>query len=300
MRIGIVLLAAGALMAQTPTGVPDAWLDEASGGRTIRLGSLATGQVARLPLERYVATVLAGEADPRAADGSQEALAVAIRTYAIANPGRHEAEGFDLCDTTHCQVPRAATPASRRATLATAGRILVYEGQPAPVFYSASCGGRSERAENVWPGPAYPYLQSVPDDVHDGDEPWAAELGLDEIHAALARQGFEGERLTDLVIEERNESGRVQRLGLPGLRPASIDGNAFRLAVGATLVRSTAFELDRAPDVVTLTGRGYGHGVGMCVVGAGRRALRGETVETILGHYYPGLALAPLDDVLVR
>jgi stage II sporulation protein D len=96
--------------------------------------------------------VLAGEAEPGAADAAQQALAVAIRTYAIVNEGRHRRDGFDLCDTTHCQVMRTANDYSRRAALATAGRVLTLDGKPVEIFYSASCGGRSESAANVWPG----------------------------------------------------------------------------------------------------------------------------------------------------
>jgi len=93
--------------AQTPaqTDVGDAALERASERRTIDIGLLSTGGgVATIPLEVYVARVLAGEAEPGAADAAQQALAVAIRTYAIVNEGRHRRDGFDLCDTTHCQV----------------------------------------------------------------------------------------------------------------------------------------------------------------------------------------------------
>src|SRR4051812_19163034 len=68
----------------------DADLEAASGGRVIRVGALATdGHVIVLPLEIYIARVLAGEGEPRAAEAAQQALAIAIRTYAIANLNRH-------------------------------------------------------------------------------------------------------------------------------------------------------------------------------------------------------------------
>ena len=89
----------------------------------------------------------------------------------MVNIGRHSREGFDLCDTTHCQVWRAAaTAASRRAVLATAGQVLTYNGAPAEVFYSASCGGHTENAGDVWArGALFPYLRGVPDDVHESE-----------------------------------------------------------------------------------------------------------------------------------
>jgi stage II sporulation protein D len=275
--------------------VSDADLDRASDGRVVNLGTPSTGRVVAVPLETYVARVIAGEAEPSAPEAAREAIAIAIRTFAIVNARRHAKDGFDLCDTTHCQVPRASTPATRLAALATAGRILTYHGAPAEVFYSANCGGRSESASEVWPGVNLPYLVPVDDDVHADDVPWTLDLSLAQIHAALRAAGFEGARLEGIEIDERNESGRVRRLRLDGLTPATISGTALRAAIGAGTLRSTAFSLVRSDDLVRFTGRGYGHGVGMCVVGAARRARRGETAEAILAAYYPGLRVVALD-----
>jgi hypothetical protein len=136
-----------------------------------------------------------------------------------------------------------------------------------------------------------PYLDAFDDDVHGDDVAWTIERTLDEIRDALARAGVRGRRLDDVVVETRTASGRVGRVGLPGLEPASMNSNDFRLALGSTALRSTAFTLARDGDRITFTGRGYGHGVGMCVIGAGRRAARGETAAQILARYYPGLAL---------
>ena len=279
----------------------DSDLEAASGGRVIRIGALASdGHVTVLPLEVYVARVLAGEGEPRAASAAQQALAIAIRTYAMANLDRHGRDGYDLCDTTHCQVPRPATPASRRAALATAGTMLTWRGAAAAVFYSASCGGRSEEASQIWPGVHLPYLTSHADDVHRDDPPWAVELRLRDVQQALGRAGFAGDRLRDLSIESRNESGRVSRLHLKGLKPDTIAGDQFRAAVGAVALRSTAFSLTRHGDRVAFTGRGFGHGVGLCVIGAGHRATRGESVTAILAQYYPGLALARIEPAAAR
>lgn len=278
-------------------GPTDSDLERASAGRTLAIGALSSGgAVSNVPLELYVARVLAGEGEPNAAEAAQQALAVAIRTYAVVNAGRHRREGFDLCDTTHCQVLRATNESSRRAAMATAGRVLTLGGKPVEIFYSASCGGRSESAVNVWPGAGqFSYLKSVRDDVHEDDVPWVLDMTLDEIRQALARAGFGGSRLRDIDIDGRTSSGRVARLRLPGLRPDAIAGDPFRMAIGARMLRSTAFSMTRRGDVVHFTGVGYGHGVGMCVIGAGKRARRGESVDAILAQYYPALTVAALD-----
>ena len=274
--------------------VSEAVLGAASGTRTVRIGVSSGGarQPVDIPLEIYVARVLAGEGEPRAADAAQQALAVAIRTFVGANRGRHQREGFDLCDTTHCQVMRTSSGTSRRAVLATAGKVLLHDGRPAELFYSASCGGRSELPSAVWPGmPDYPYLVAADDDVHEADTPWVADLSQADTLAALRRAGFTGRHLTGVVVEARNSSGRVARVSLAGLRPPTVSGAELRMALGPTLIRSTAFTVEPSERGFRFTGRGYGHGVGMCVIGAGRRAAAGESMEAILARYYPGLAL---------
>jgi hypothetical protein len=120
-------------------------------------------------------------------------------------------------------------------------------------------------------------------------------MTLEEIRQALVKAGFGGNRLRDIEIDRHTHSGRVARLQLSGLRPDAVAGDPFRMAIGPRQLRSTAFSMTRSGNSVRFTGVGYGHGVGMCVIGAGRRARRGETLEAILGQYYPGLALLPLD-----
>lgn len=286
--------ARSAPLAAVQADVADGDLEEASAGRSVTLGHVGGGRPATVPLEVYVSRVIAGEGEPNAPEATQQALAIAIRTFAIVNGRRHAREGFDLCDSTHCQVPRVATAATRRAALATAGRVLTYDGAPAEVFYSASCGGRSESASQVWPGADLPYLTSVVDDVHDDDVPWTLERSLKELQDVLKKAGFSGSRLRDLDVLTRSESGRATRISVEGLRPETIGGEAFRTAVGAASLRSTAFTIERQGDIVRFTGRGYGHGVGMCVVGAGRRARRGESVDQILAAYFPRLELRQL------
>lgn len=296
-----VALVAVALIQMAGDSVRSAEPDDAAletvSTRTVRVSINRGGatRVVALPLEVYVARVLAGEGQPTAAAAAQQALAVAIRTFALANLQRHAREGADVCDTTHCQVVRGATRSSRSATLATTGRILTFQDRPAELFYSASCGGRTETASAVWPGlPDLPYLQPVRDAVHEHDEPWVADLSMDALARGLRTAGFVGSRLQAIDVGERTSSGRVATVRLRGLRPDTIAGDAFRAALGYGVIRSTAFTATRTSQGYRFTGTGYGHGVGMCVIGAGRLASRGLSAERILDLYYPGLTLTRL------
>ena len=275
----------------TPPGFQTRPLDPAT---TIRVG-LARGdsyEVVTLPIETYVARVLAGEAAPGSSPAALEALAITIRTFALANLGRHRADGFELCDETHCQVLRTATAATERAAQATAGQVLLYNGAPAAVYYSASCGGHTELASAVWPGASDPaYLPSQADDACMGEPEWMSEISTADLQRTLAAAGFRG-RLRAMKIASRDGSGRVARLEVDGLTPSQISGADLRAAAGRTLgwqaIRSTTFDLHRAGSSYEFDGRGFGHGVGLCVIGSVKLAASGATAPAILRRYFPG------------
>jgi SpoIID/LytB domain protein len=250
-----------------------------------------------MPLEEYVAQVVAGEGEPRAGDAAQQALAIAVRTFALANRNRHRREGFDLCDTTHCQVLRPATPTTERAVAQTAGRVLLHDRQPAFVFYSAWCGGHVERASAVWPGAVDYATGGELDDEACASEPgWTSDLRASDVERALRAAGLRGDRLRDLRIEARSASGRVATLRAVGFSPSIVPAHDFRMAVGRVLgwqrLKSTAFELDRTGAGYRFRGRGFGHGVGLCVIGAGKRAAGGASADDILRFYFPGLQIS--------
>jgi stage II sporulation protein D len=283
----------------SPVAVTEAGLREASQGRTIRIGVTAgDGSVrpATLALEEYVARVISGEGQPRAGRTAHQALAIVIRTYAAANHNRHRAEGFDLCDTTHCQVMQLASDAARQAALATAGRVLIDRGKPAFVYYSALCGGIPALASEVWPG-ATDYRPDAPRDDACQDEPaWSNELRAEQIEVALRAAGLRGQRLRGLRVVDRTTSRRAGQLRAEGFTPPDISAHELRMAVGRSLgwqlLRSTAFEVTRTATGYRFRGVGYGHGVGLCVIGAGRRAARGESAEQILRAYFGALTIS--------
>jgi SpoIID/LytB domain protein len=258
-----------------------------------------------IPLETYVARVLAGEAARDSQPAALEALAIAIRTFALANRGRHRADGFDVCDETHCQVMRTATEATVRAATATASQVLMSDGVPASIYYSASCGGHTEIPSAVWPGAADPsYMPAQPDDACAGTPAWVAELSGRDMLTALRAGGFRGQRLREMKIASRTSSGRVARLSLDGLTPPSISGQDLRVVIGRALgwqyIKSTAFELRRDGDHYRFSGHGSGHGVGMCVIGSTRLAVAGQSASEILHRYFPGLTIGTPSDLEPR
>jgi stage II sporulation protein D len=250
-----------------------------------------------------------------------EVQAIVARTYAEAHRGRHAREGFDLCSTTHCQIYEPSrlagsrwTPVVRDAVDRTAGLIVSYNGAPADAVYHADCGGWTSAAADVWKGLPRPYLPARPDregakDAHAG---WQYAVDRDAVQRALdadARTRVSG-KLVAIAVLSRDASGRAQRVVLRGEptdhgnhaeNVVSVQGTDLREvltnAFGIRSIRSTLFDVVSNGRQFLFSGSGFGHGVGLCQVGALARLTAGETPRAVLLHYYPGTELVPYASV---
>jgi stage II sporulation protein D len=251
--------------------------------------------VRSMVVETYVSQVVAGEMG-EAASPALEAMAITARTFVAANRGRHAADGFDVCDLTHCQVLARATPATDAAALATSDQVLVERGRPARVFYSSWCGGHTETPSRVWPGAHDPaYLPAQPDPACADEPPWTMAIAEPRLRQALEAAGLKGPGVSAFSVASRQPSGRVQLLHAAGMTPDLVDANAFRTAAGRLLgwqtVKSTMFDVRRSSSGYVLTGTGSGHGVGLCIRGAMNRGRQGAGRDEILSAYFPGLTV---------
>lgn len=256
--------------------------------------------IVRLPLEEYVAAVLAGESPNFTSDEALKAMAVAVRTFALRLRGRHLAEGADFCDSTHCQVfrPEMIAPRLRAAAEATEGELLWYAGRPAETYYHRHCGGVTEAAEWVWAGVKLPYLRQLSDAyclVHGSDE-WQSEVTKEELRRALAAAGMNPPaEIHGLAIVSRTPSGRVAQLRVTGSAPVIVDGALLRRAVGQAIgwdrLRSNLYDVRDAGDRFIFHGHGAGHGVGLCQTGAEEMGIEGKKYAQILAYYFQGTTL---------
>ena len=269
-----------------------------------------------LPLEDYLLGVVPLEIGPRDAEelAAVEAQAVAARTYAVAQLGGQWDSGFDLFGTVEDQAYggiAAERDESTAAVRRTAGRILLFEGRPIRAYYHSTCGGRTAAIEEVMDREPAPYLQSVLDSAPDGSDYCEASpryrwnvlwspAELDAVsRAGLAAAFSVAERDLDevesLEIVKRTPSGRVEELAFlgPGMN-LILSRLEIRRALPQEdrILYSTDFSITRRSDgLVELSGRGYGHGAGMCQWGAIGRARAGQDYEEILTTYYPGAIL---------
>ena len=131
------------------------------------LGGSRITVVNELSVEHYVCGAAPTEIPASFHPEAQKALVVAARTYAVRSLDRHKAEGFNICDTIHCQgfagVDREAEWV-RRIVEATRGEIITYRGEPIFACYSADCGGMTQNSEDSGMIKA-PYLRSVSDSI---------------------------------------------------------------------------------------------------------------------------------------
>lgn len=281
--------------------------DSSKGGKkgirekTIRVGILGkNGKVLRietLSVETYLKGVLPKEMPPSWSSEALKAQAVAARSYALANLHKHEADGYDVCDTTHCQVydASAATAATNAAIEATRGEVMTYGGRIVEGIFHSDSGGMTEDSEVVW-GTNTPYLRAVREPMTKTGE-WSESFTLKDAEQRLEKAGYrigalKKVELSKLVIgqaaKDRSRSGRVRFARFVGKKgTADITGNDLRRIFG---LRSTLFEMKLDKKEIDILGYGSGHGLGMSQAGANRLAAA-MTYKEILAHYYTGVAL---------
>jgi len=193
----------------------------------------------------------------------------------------------------------------------TWGQVLRYRGELCDTRYSKCCGGRTELFSTCWEDIDFPYLQSVEDpfcdcendgilsqvlndydqetrDFHD----WTVRYGPGELSELVRRRtGTDFGDIQQLEPLERGPSGRIKYLRIVGSKHQEAIGKelAIRRALSPSHLKSSAFEVERDPGGAwILRGRGWGHGVGLCQIGAAVMAARGYDYRSILRHYYPG------------
>jgi len=259
--------------------------------------------------ESAVASVVAAELSGERAAEAFKALAVVVRTFMLAHPGRHGDAGFDFCDTTHCQLYRgeqdlsaeAASPVIANAVAGTASEVLSVAGRPIETYYTASCGGLSVTPEMVWGGKndSYTYRRVACRWCHGQRYfRWQRSADAQSIVSALA--GYLGEPLTSstaIAIDNDPSSWFVRAVRL---RDASIErvlsADAFRRAIGLKLgwntVLSPSFTVERRGGRFVFRGRGFGSQAGLCLAGSVAQAAAGRSYRDILSFYFPGTDLA--------
>lgn len=279
-------------------------------------------------VEDYMMVVNSSEMHPDAPMEVLKAQTIAARSTLVSTRGKHHfGEPFDLCNTDHCQVYRGLQQVrdkSRRAVEETWGKILAMDNELVDARYAKTCGGITEDKKYVWGGRKLNYLISHPDNnasvslkteedvinfinsrpeaycnispttIHYIGDPlyrWEIEYEPSQLVEIIRKKtGIEFNELNEVEVVKRGASGRAISLLL------HTDRGTFKVFTELEIRRvlseshlpSSLFCVERRGDKWIFRGAGWGHGVGMCQVGAVGMAIKGKTYKEILSHYYPG------------
>jgi stage II sporulation protein D len=240
-----------------------------------------------------------------------ESQAIAARTYAYKHFGSRESMGFDVYADTKDQVYKglqSATPLTDSAVKATSGIVMTYGGEFIIAYYHSTCGGETETLA-TWERPDLPYLQSRPDLREDGT-PWCNESSYSkwerkfadkELETLVKKNGKEAKakvpefkKIKSIAVKDTLPSGRILTLVIDtdkGKFEVKGDKVRWLFKKAGSILPSSFFRIEHKKGEWIVTGKGFGHGVGMCQMGVRARSAAGQDFATILTHYYPGITL---------
>ena len=280
-------------------------------------------------LDDYLKGVVPSEMNQAWPAEALKAQSVAARTFALYSRNQHISDGYDLCNTIHCQYYEGLKGEAETATAAvleTKGYVMTKGTRPICAAFHSSSGGMTENSENVW-GRYQPYLRSVADD--DSESPyhdWRVTASANEIEKMLVSAGYSIGTLKSINMDPgkkgRSESGRVVEVLFKGTDgTAIVDGvklrsifglksTMFSIRVQRSAVNSkeslansrngksmptaaSSLQLTGAEgELVILEGHGFGHGLGMAQYGAKAMADKGAKWQDILNHYYTDIVIS--------
>lgn len=249
----------------------------------------------KLSVEDYLTGLINSEISSSWPTNAIKAQAIAARTYALnqveaARKSSHP-RSFDITSTMLDQVYEGAHLEdfrAKKAVSATRGEVLLRSSSVFAAYYHSCCGGHTEYAHNVWPGEKD---FSLVDDPHCADSPkfnWRFEVPFTEFLGTLAENGYSFKNAHALSTSPLLDSPRIGEVIIE-------DDNGFKMLKATELrkifgyanIKSTWFDVAVKGKNIIFSGRGYGHGVGLCQWGAKGMAEKGFDYRDILKFYYP-------------
>jgi len=273
-----------------------------------------------IDLEEYLCSVISSEMNTNSPIELLKAHAVISRSWAIRAMQKPNHEGFDVCADDHCQRYEGLRRMNERAVEAvhaTRGQVLMFGDEICDCRYYKCCGGKTEVWRTCWEDIDVPYIRSVRCDyckspspkvlrlvLNDYDQEtkdfrdWTVHYTDEELDAIIAeKSGIDFGEIQELVPLHRGASGRIDSLKIVGSRHTEVIGKELKIRywLSKSCLYSSWFEVSHADGVWTLTGHGWGHGAGLCQIGAAVMASEGHKYEEILSYYYPNTQLMIAD-----
>ncbi len=242
-------------------------------------------------LEDYLYSVVGAEAIPSWPAEALKAQAVAARTYALYKRDSSKNKVYDVDTSTATQVYKGLKSeytTTHQAVNATKGQVMTYNGKVILAVFHSSSGGHTENVEDIWTSPL-PYLRGVVD--YDHYSPvfnWNKTVSANTVNRLAGNVG----NIKALVPQKTTPQGRVVTLKVVGDRGTkNIKGTQIRKELD---LRSTLFRTQLNSNSIQVSGRGFGHGLGLSQWGSQYLAENGVSYDQILSHYYSNAKLSTI------
>ncbi len=269
-----------------------------------------TGEKKDMPIEEYVMGVVAGEMKPNWPLGAYAAQAILARSFTmefVSRGGTRAQHGTDIStDHEEAQAYNASniTPIIARAVEMTRGEVMTYNNQYVRAWFHSYSGGHTATAKEGlnFKEKEPPYIRSVkvksnpyaPADVKE----WHAVFPLTQVKKILEEIGTNVGDIKDVRIEQKGRTGRATQLKITGTQGSEIvAASDFRIGLDAMTMKSTWLtRLEVQGDKLSMTGKGFGHGVGLSQWDANMLAKEGKDPEDIVKFFFKGIEIKKLWD----
>ena len=258
----------------------------------IRVKDEKTNQIMTIPFEKYIKGVVAGEMPATFELEALKAQAVASRSYAMYQMTATKDKEYDVLNTTANQVYLTDEQLKtnwkenyqekinkiNKAIQETSGEYLTYNNQIVNAMFFSTSVGKTENSEEVFVS-KLPYLRSV-DSKWDEASPVFNDTYTFDLKDFYTKLNLPYNEKLNIEITKKTSTGRIKKLKINNQ-----ELNGRDLATKLSL-RSNYFTITQNNEKITITTKGFGHGVGMSQYGANGMAKEGYKYDQILKHYY--------------
>lgn len=254
--------------------------------------------VEELDMESYLAGVLGSEMPGGWENQALFSQAVAARTYALYKKKKQNNEAYHI-DRLEMAYNGKTKESQKIWEIVekSKGIIMVYDWLIFPGYFHSTCGGHTEGVDHVFNEKPFPPLKGVECGYCNASKyfRWQTEIGKREISEKLRTSGLNVNDRFSIQSEDFGQGGHasiIELIDSSGIK--KMDANKFRLLIGQNKLFSTAFESCDNNQSIKFSGKGWGHGVGLCQYGAQNMANSGFKWHEILQHYYPEVELVKI------
>lgn len=288
-------------VACTPQRRPQQQQEPTGKEPTISLYVAETGETKQIAMEEYLYGVVAAEMDPQWPREALAAQAIIARTFTMVKieEGGVPTRGTDAStDIEEFQAygPERINDNVVKAVDSTRGEVARHQGNLIKTWFHADAGGKTATAEE---GLGYtqsptPFIQVVDDPginiTVEENKNWQVSFPVSQVANAVQKvTGQNPGNITSAEITDKGPSGRATKIKFG---QTEVSAPALRLALGSTEMRSTFLtDLSVQGGNVIMTGKGFGHGVGMSQWGARALAENGKSPEEIVQYFFKDIEI---------